>query len=272
MKEPHIVGTSHPGSRGHPVIRILMSASTVRTGKKQMKFRSLALAAEELRGTPIDGARFIREGGGQFQSAQVAALEWLEQTPSAKDWVMSDKFLLAPFSWPDGVADRFIRTPLPYEVAYVTAKGNFSMAIVFCYCYGMTLSFMSELLELPKDYLIGVMCEGIDNFQKNPSFKLWCLHLDWRKVVLPRNMAEGILERLKIRGELIVSPLDVDPTKTRILVDSPRFMSYALTVAPQKPGFRPRALSWKDVYYVRMPRGEEEGDDEEGSWLFDTSA
>ncbi len=84
-----------------------------------------------------------------------------------------------------------------------------------------------------------------------PWFQVWAWNVDWRKARLPPELEEGYVERLHHLAELGEDPASVSPRLLRRMVESPRFVSYAMYVAPKQNGFRPRPGKVRQYQLVR---------------------
>lgn len=242
------------GRHRNPLLRVLFLAGHLDSRIKAMvTFKSLRLAAKQLRtGLEVENSDF----GDQFR-------QWIEKTDVVLDWVLSDSFLRAPMAWPEQVREVFLVPVSPYEMTCLLERqvDGLERGILQCYCHGMSMDLLEELLQFPESQIIDLMKKGVEDYRLDPRFALWELNLNWGKVILPREMSEGMLGRLEISRELAISPLDVKTDSARLLVQSPRFMAYALRVAPKRVGVRPRGLFSRTGYSVRPPReldGQEE--------------
>lgn len=182
--------------------------------------------------------------------------QWLEGIPEVREWIVSDDWFRAPKEWPQGFA-RYFRSPMsPYEMsAMVNARGSGAeIGAMQAYCHGLPKEVVQEFLPGSEEVLVSALEFAVDMYRGNPNFTLWELNLDWKKVILPELMSDRLLERLAIRNKLQLSPLDVKQTHASALVSSPRFMSYAIQVAPRKRRLRSGKLSWGTSRRVKPPK------------------
>lgn len=234
------MGVMDISANRHPVLRVLLLGTPL-TGRDR---------------TTLKWPEFYREVLKLRDDGRVA-VDWLTDSENhLTTWLQSHDFLRAPAVWPVEVGEAFVRAVSPYEMAGFRDQRapEMGQALVMAFSHGVSVGMLEELLQLPGPEVRALMADGIREYRKDPRFILWELNLRWEGVVLPKTMAPGLLERLSIRRELSISPLDVPRGRAALLVGSPRFMSYALHVAPKLKGFRPRSLKARTRYYVRPPK------------------
>jgi len=145
----------------------------------------------------------------------------------------------------------------PYEMSMMVNVGGPGVEIgaMQAYCHGLPLEVVQDLLPGSKETVVAALESAVDIYRKSSNFTLWELNLDWDRVILPESMSDRLLERLAIKGKLKISPLDVKRAHAAVLANSPRFMSYAIQVAPRKQRLRPSKLAWGPLRRVKPPKG-----------------
>jgi hypothetical protein len=201
----------------------------------------------------------IGKRGYSFQKVKdfVQRLEegpWDGDWELVKAWYDSEEFLTAPAKWPPGVKQHFRRAS-PYEFSYGWCAKKTSMTdemdLLVAYSSGMRVKMLSELLHQPVGLIEERLAKGAKDFLKRPWFRLWELGLDWSLVRLPPDISDSYLERIHYGAELARDPSVVPMHVLRRMVDSPRFMAYAMYVAPKKTGFLPHPLRFEGFQHVR---------------------
>lgn len=173
-------------------------------------------------------------------------------------WMHSELFLTAPLSWPSRVA-MIMRRVSPYEFSYGYLANAETLTpeqdLLVAFASGMDLALLSDLLHEPPGLLEDQLVTGTKQFMARPWFRIWALGVDWGQARLPPEISESFLERIHYGAELARDPSLVPARLLSRMVESQRFMAYAMHVAPKKQGFLPRPVRYAKQHTVRPQLG-----------------
>ncbi len=172
--------------------------------------------------------------------------EWFRETPLLHEWVLSDRCLVSPKKWPNGVYAAFKHRmiPSPYEIAnvnmhqkYVTNIRDFTnFFVVLMYCMGFTLEEISTAYNMSESSVVHAMHDSLSILNQLPQYLIWATATNFDEALWFAGWNYyGLAKKTEVLRLLNKNPFLLSDTDARLMVESSAYLAYLVYQSPKRP-------------------------------------
>lgn len=177
-----------------------------------------------------------------YRVPKKSILSWIESTPLVSEWVRSNSSFRAPRLWPPPVVAAFGKTPLPAPVDFAnidwrehwSVLEDHNTAVLQAYACGVNIPRLRQMLQTTEVQIHSQLVQAVRTLLAYATFKLWCVPVDWRFMVIPEGLGEGILEQGQMAATLRKDPFGAPLWAAEVVVNTLAFGAYASSNVPRE--------------------------------------